>query len=186
LTTAVKAGRAERSRREFIRAKITLLMAIDVRKKEEKKMYCFQCEQTAKGTGCNTVGVCGKSPEAADLMDLLIHATKGLSMFAHRARKLGAQDRELDMFIVEALFSTVTNVNFDPDRLAGLVRKAAALRDKAKKLYEDAAKQAGKSPEKLSGPAAFAPAGDLAGLLKQAEEVGILARRACRSWRSSG
>ena len=53
-------------------------------------MYCYQCEQTAKGTGCNVMGVCGKEPATAALQDLLVHATKGISMFAHRAAELGA------------------------------------------------------------------------------------------------
>ena len=144
---------------------------------QEAKMFCFQCEQTAKGTGCTVHGVCGKDPTTATLQDLLLHATKGLAMYAHRARTLGARDRELDVFAVEALFTTVTNVNFDAERIAQLVRRAATLRDKAKKLYEAACKKAGKTPEKLGGPAAFQPAGDLAGLVAQGHEVGILARK---------
>jgi len=144
---------------------------------QEVKMFCFQCEQTASGTGCTVHGVCGKDPTTATLQDLLLHATKGLAMYAHRARALGARDRELDVFVVEALFTTVTNVNFDAERIAQLVRRAAALRDKAKKLYEAACKKAGKTPEKLGGPAAFQPAGDLAGLVAQGREVGILARK---------
>ena len=56
-------------------------------------MFCYQCEQTAKGTGCTVMGVCGKSAEVSDLQDLLIHATKGIAMAAHRARELGAADR---------------------------------------------------------------------------------------------
>jgi len=144
---------------------------------QEAKMFCFQCEQTAKGTGCTVHGVCGKDPVTATLQDLLVHATKGLSMYAHRARALGARDRELDVFVVEALFTTVTNVNFDAERIAQLVCRAAALRDKAKTLYESACKKAGKTPEKLSGPEVFQPAGDLAGLVAQGHEVGILARK---------
>jgi len=144
---------------------------------QEVKMFCFQCEQTAKGTGCTVHGVCGKDPTTATLQDLLLHATKGLAMVAHRARGLGAKTRELDVFAVEALFTTVTNVNFDAERIAQLIRRAATLRDKAKKLYEAACKKAGKTPEKLGGPAAFQPAGDLEGLIAQGHEVGILARK---------
>ena len=80
-------------------------------------MFCYQCDQTAKGTGCTISGVCGKNPQTAVLQDLLIHATKGVAMYAHRARQLGAIDREIDRFVVQALFTTVTNVNFDPQRL---------------------------------------------------------------------
>ncbi|MFA6004761.1 MAG: hydroxylamine reductase [Elusimicrobiota bacterium] len=136
-------------------------------------MFCYQCEQTSKGTGCTVAGVCGKDPNTAALQDLLVYAAKGMSMYAHRARQAGAKDAEIDRFVLEALFTTVTNVNFDPERVAGFVRRAAQLRDKAKKLYEGACRK----PESLSGPAAWIPAGDAAGLLKQAGEVGLLGRK---------
>jgi hydroxylamine reductase len=141
------------------------------------KMFCYQCEQTAKGTGCTVQGVCGKDADTAALQDLLMYATKGLSMFAHRARELGVTDREIDVFTVEALFSTVTNVNFDPQRLQELLVRAAALRDKAKNLYEEACSKAGRTPEVLAGPPAWSPAGDLNGLIGQGEEVGIEKRK---------
>jgi len=140
-------------------------------------MFCYQCEQTAKGTGCTVQGVCGKDPETAALQDLLIYATKGISMYAHRARELNAKDREIDVFVIEALFSTVTNVNFDPERLRKLLIRAAEMRDKAKQLYEDACKNAGRTPESLTGPAAWAPAANMSGLIKQAEEIGIAGRK---------
>jgi len=140
-------------------------------------MFCFQCEQTSKGTGCTVKGVCGKDAETATLQDLLVYATKGLAMYAHRARELGAKDHELDVFTVEALFSTVTNVNFDPERVVGLTRKAAALRHKAKKLYEAARAKAGRKAEKLTGPAAWTPAADMAGLVEQGATIGIAQRR---------
>jgi hydroxylamine reductase len=140
-------------------------------------MFCFQCEQTAKGTGCTVQGVCGKDPQTAALQDLLVHATEGISQYAHRARALGATDSEINVFTVKALFSTVTNVNFDPERLAGLLNQAAALRDKAKKLYEDACSAKGEQPETLGGPAAWTPAADLDGLVAQGEELSIAKRQ---------
>jgi len=140
-------------------------------------MFCYQCEQTAKGTGCTVAGVCGKDAQTAALQDLLVYATKGIGMYAHRARQLGVRDREIDVFTVEALFSTVTNVNFDPACLRELLARAASLRDKAKQLYEDACKKAGRSPEILGRPAAWKPASDLAGLIKQGEDVTILKRK---------
>ena len=141
-------------------------------------MFCYQCEQTAKGTGCTVAGVCGKDATTATLQDLLVHATKGVSMYAHRARQLGASDRDVDVFVVEALFATVTNVDFDPERLVKHLSEAAAMRDKAKMLYEDACAKAGKTPETLGGPAAWVPATDLDGLVAQGAEVTILNRRA--------
>jgi len=131
-------------------------------------MFCYQCEQTAKGTGCTVRGVCGKDPATAGLQDVLVHLAKGIAQYAHRARQSGAADREVDVFVIEALFTTVTNVNFDPDRLAGLIRKAALVRDKAKALYEGAVAGA----EELSGPAAFEPADTVEGLVAQAEVIG--------------
>ena len=139
-------------------------------------MFCYQCEQTANGKGCNRFGVCGKDPETAALQDLLVHAAQGVSMYAHRARQLGAKNREADAFIVESLFTTVTNVNFDPDRLAGLIRRAAQVRDQAKALYQDACRKANATPDVLAGPAAWAPAEDRAGLAAQGEGVSIARR----------
>jgi len=140
-------------------------------------VFCYQCEQTARGTGCTVRGVCGKEHETAVLQDLLMYATKGISMYAHRARELGAKDREIDVFTIEALFSTGTNVNFDPERLHELILKAATIRDKAKRVYEQACRKSGKTPEKLAGPAAFVPAGTSNALVKQGEGVSITQRK---------
>ncbi len=134
-------------------------------------MFCYQCEQTAQGSGCTNFGVCGKSPEVADLQDLLIHVTKGISMYAHRARALGVSDQEIDSFVVEALFTTVTNVNFDEERMEQMIRRAEIIRAKARKLYEDVAMSKGITPENLSGPATFELAKDKAGLISQGEQV---------------
>ena len=79
-------------------------------------MFCYQCEQTAKGTGCTVQGVCGKDATTAALQDVLVYLAKGGAQYAHRAREAGAKDRDADVFVIEALFTTVTNVNFDPDR----------------------------------------------------------------------
>ena len=132
-------------------------------------MFCYQCEQTAKGTGCTMAGVCGKDATTADLQDLVVQAAKGVSMYAARAAKLGARDRAIDLAVVEALFTTVTNVNFDPERLRGILLALAATRDQAKALYEAACAKAGTVPEKLAGAAAWQPAADLAGLTAQGE-----------------
>ncbi|MCD6326938.1 hydroxylamine reductase [bacterium] len=141
-------------------------------------MFCYQCEQTAKGTGCTVAGVCGKDSTTATLQDLLLYATKGVSMFAHRLRELGAKDHEIDVFAVQALFTTITNVNFDPERLQGLIVKAAELRDKAKGLYAAECAKSGKTPDRLGGPADWTPAGDIDGLVKQGEEVSIAKEKA--------
>ncbi|TDY60880.1 hydroxylamine reductase precursor [Aminivibrio pyruvatiphilus] len=134
-------------------------------------MFCYQCEQTAKGTGCTAFGVCGKSPEVADLQDLLIYLAKGVSMYAHRARQLGAVDRNVDVFVVEALFTTITNVNFDEARMEAMIRKAGEVREAAKKLYEDACRKAGKTPETLGGPAVFPVPSSRSEMINAGEKV---------------
>jgi hydroxylamine reductase len=140
-------------------------------------MFCYQCEQTYRMTGCTDTGVCGKDPQTATLQDLLVHAAKGISQYAHRARKLGAPDRAIDHFVVEALFTTVTNVNFDPQRLEEMLRHAAEVRDQAQASYEQACQKQGLTPETLRGPATWVPASDLEALTTQGEMVSILGRK---------
>lgn len=97
-------------------------------------MFCFQCEQTAKGTGCDKIGVCGKTHETAALQDLLIHTMKGFSLVATEAAKYGAKTGEDDHFACQAIFSTLTNVDFDPERFTKLMQEAetrmAAMKEK--------------------------------------------------------
>jgi hydroxylamine reductase len=95
-------------------------------------MFCYQCEQTAKGEGCIKIGVCGKEPDVATLQDLLIYALKGLSSYAVEGRKVGVTEREVNIFTVEAMFSTLTNVNFDPARFVQMIRRCVTLRDNLK------------------------------------------------------
>ena len=136
-------------------------------------MFCYQCEQTSHGTGCTDMGVCGKDPETSALQDLLLHGLKGLSKIAHRGRELGVKDAEIDRFALEVLFTTVTNVNFDPARIETMLRRLADLRDRALVMYAKAAKAAGKEPEKLNGQATWVPAASLAGLVEQGQSFGI-------------
>ncbi len=143
-------------------------------------MFCYQCEQTARGTGCTVAGVCGKDATTSNLQDLLIFGLKGLSMYAHRAHLLGVRDDEIDRFTVEALFSTVTNVNFDPERLVSLLHRLAQLKERARTSYEQACSAQGRTPETLDGPAAWIPASTLEGLEAQAAEAGIARRKAVR------
>lgn len=116
-------------------------------------MFCYQCEQTAGGNACTTIGVCGKDQETAILQDLLVYALQGISMYAHRARKNGLVDREIDTFVVKGLFTTVTNVNFDPARLQKLLLKADKLIQQSHKLYHESIKSHHAQEEHLTGPA---------------------------------
>jgi hydroxylamine reductase len=135
-------------------------------------MFCYQCEQTYRsdaGAGCaGPKGMCGKDAATADLQDVLLYVCEGIGQYLHRARPLGATDAEADRFLLFAFFTTLTNVNFDARKFARLIAEAAQIRDRARRLYEDAARATGETPETLKGPAAFAPAEDLDGLLAQA------------------
>jgi len=129
-------------------------------------MFCYQCEQTAKGEGCTKIGVCGKKPDVAALQDLLIHAVRGLSQYAVVARQAGIVDADVDRFTCEAIFSTLTNVDFDPDRFVGMIRETVRLRDGLKARID---------VQFTNAAATFAPASDRAGMVTQGESVGIMA-----------
>ena len=132
-------------------------------------MFCYQCEQTAKGEGCTKVGVCGKESDVAGLQDLLIYALKGLSLYAVEGRKVGVVDPEVNDFTCKAMFSTLTNVNFDPDRFVKLIQRCVSLRENLKEKV----KAAKGKVDFQEGPATFKPATSLEELLKQAEAVGL-------------
>ncbi|MCI5149144.1 MAG: hydroxylamine reductase, partial [Candidatus Electrothrix sp. MAN1_4] len=129
-------------------------------------MYCNQCEQTAKGIACTTVGVCGKKEDVADIEDVLIYALCGMSLFAHEARQKGIIDEGIDRFSMEAIFATLTNVNFNPERFVGLIHKTVELRESLKGRVAEAG---GKVD--FDHPAAtFTPADSVAGLAEQGAE----------------
>jgi len=131
-------------------------------------MFCNQCEQTARG-GCTTIGVCGKKNEVAALQDLLTYAVRGLCHLTVAGRSLEIGAAEINRFSMKAIFSTLTNVNFDPTRLETLIRETVEKREILKSkissnggniLFDDPA-------------TTFQPAKDIAGLVKQGEDVGL-------------
>ena len=132
-------------------------------------MFCFQCEQTSKGEGCTKIGICGKQPEVAALQDLLIYAVKGLSLFAVEGRKVGVTDRAVDQFTCKAVFSTLTNVDFDPDRFVKLIKETVTYRDALKEKV----KAAGGKTGFTEGPAVFQPEASRDAMAVQGESVGI-------------
>ena len=132
-------------------------------------MFCYQCEQTAKGSGCTVQGVCGKLPEIAALQDLLLYSLMGLSQVAVEGRKVGVSDNDVNVFTVKAAFSTLTNVDFDPHRFVDLIQQSISLREKLKTQVESA----GGNNEWPDGPAVFQPKTGLEELVKQGEQVGI-------------
>jgi len=132
-------------------------------------MFCFQCEQTSKGEGCTKIGVCGKQPEVAALQDLLIYAIKGLSLYAAEGRKVGVSDLEVDRFTSKALFSTLTNVDFDPARFVELINETVKHRE----ILKEKVRSAGGKTGFTEGPAVFKPESSLEAMVKQGEKVGV-------------
>lgn len=99
----------------------------------DAKMFCFQCQEAAKGTGCTIKGVCGKDDETANRMDLLLFITKGVSVVATQLRNAGVEiPAHINHFVVDALFSTITNANFDIESITRRIVKGIELRDQLK------------------------------------------------------
>lgn len=134
-----------------------------------EKMFCYQCEQTAGGKACTNAGVCGKTADVAALQDVLTFAVKGLSLYATEGRKVGVDDPEVNAFTCQALFSTLTNVDFDPDRFVQLIHKCVDLREGLKSKV----KAAGGKTDFSEDAANFKPAGTEEGIRQQAEGKGF-------------
>jgi len=132
-------------------------------------MFCYQCEQTFKGTGCTVQGVCGKQPDVAALQDLLIYSLMGLSQVALDARKKNIIEERIGVFTVQAAFSTLTNVEFDPDRIYKLINEAVSLREALKVRI----KNSGGAVDYPEGAATLIPGTNLDEMVKQGESVGI-------------
>jgi hydroxylamine reductase len=133
-------------------------------------MFCNQCEQTAKGIGCTIAGVCGKNEEVADLHDLLIHTLQGLALYALEGRKLGIVDEATDRFTYEAIFSTLTNVDFDPERFVVLISKTVELREAMKAKVA----AAGGKTDFTEAPATVVPTGSAAELSEQGKALNLI------------
>ena len=135
----------------------------------ETAMFCYQCEQTAKGEGCTKIGVCGKQPDVAALQDLLVHALKGLALVAVEGRKVGVSDPEVDRFACHAAFATLTNVNFSAECIADLVRECESHADALKgKIVA-----AGGDEAALQKPPTCQPGATVDEMVKQGEAVGL-------------
>lgn len=130
-------------------------------------MFCYQCEQAAKGKGCTTFGVCGKDPNVAALQDLLTHALKGLSLYAVEGRKVGVVDRDVNVFTVKALFSTLTNVDFDPERFVAFINRCTELRE----VLKEKVRNKGGKVDFKEDCATFKPAFSIDELVKQGEAL---------------
>jgi hydroxylamine reductase len=103
----------------------------------ENKMFCYQCQETAQGKGCSIVGVCGKKPRTANLQDLLIYTTKGVAICNSLLRKREIKNSEVDRYLINSLFITITNANFDDSAIIEEIRKGIAIREELKKSLTD-------------------------------------------------
>lgn len=100
-----------------------------------EKMFCYQCQETAKGTGCTVRGVCGKTPDVANLQDLLLFVLKGIAHYRVQLRALNAVDHTADRFMLDGLFMTITNANFDKQRFIDKIKTALELREQLKQTF---------------------------------------------------
>jgi len=115
-------------------------------------MFCFQCQETAKGTGCTIAGVCGKSDKVANMQDLLVFVVKGVSFYSSRLRESGVENEAADRFVFDGLFMTITNANFDQERFVSKIREGLKLRDELKPAFISAG---GKLPANLHDSATW-------------------------------
>ncbi|TET74878.1 MAG: hydroxylamine reductase [Candidatus Aminicenantes bacterium] len=133
-------------------------------------MYCFQCQETAKNQGCTVRGVCGKTEETANLQDLLIYVLRGISIYGEKAKQAGELDKKKGMFIAQSLFLTITNNNFDNNRIIAQIKEGLKIRDELKSKYGD----------KLEGElheSAVWYSDDVEVFHKKASEVGVLSQK---------
>lgn len=138
-------------------------------------MFCFQCEQTLRkpgSIGCDSLGICGKDNTTANLQDLLVHALTGVGIYATLARKVGIIDSAVDGFTVDALFATLTNVNFDADRIESYIRQAIVLRQELKSRYIASCEAKNITPDTPNLDSAnFIAASSRTGLLEQSDSI---------------
>ncbi len=133
-------------------------------------MFCYQCQETAKGTGCTVRGVCGKTSDVANLQDLLLFILKGIAHYRVQLRALDAVDHSADRFILDGLFMTITNANFDKQRFVEKIKESIKLREQLKQTFLDK----GGNPEKITFEGAFWTADSLEEMESKAGHVGVL------------
>jgi hydroxylamine reductase len=133
-------------------------------------MFCFQCQEASKGTGCTIKGICGKPEDVANLQDLLIYVMKGISLYAIEARKIGIVNKKADKFIMNGLFATITNANFNKNEFVARIKKGLALREELK----DQLVKAGGDVEAINHDAAIWTGESLEEFEAKAPHIGVL------------
>ena len=138
-------------------------------------MFCFQCQETAKNTGCTVKGVCGKPEETANLQDLLIYTLKGIAVYGEKAKELGIHDKATGLFVAQALFTTITNANWDNDRFIAIINDALKQREALKEKFLTAYKEKnGKDFDETLHDAATWSSDNAAEFNEKAKSVGVL------------
>jgi hydroxylamine reductase len=139
-------------------------------------MFCFQCQETAKNSGCTVRGVCGKPEETANLQDLLIHALKGIAVYGERFKGFGGLDKETGLFVAKGLFSTITNANWDNERFVAIIKDALGRRDRLRDKFLAAYREkTGRQFDEPLPDAATWSSDDTAAFAEKAKSVGVLA-----------
>jgi len=118
-------------------------------------MFCFQCQETARNTGCTIRGVCGKPEETADLQDLLIYICKGISVYGIKLQEKGTVDKNAGRYICEALFTTITNVAWDDEVIIDRIKQALKIRDEVKEKLGEYMPDSDQKREHLSGETVY-------------------------------
>ncbi len=138
-------------------------------------MFCFQCQETAKNSGCTVKGVCGKPEETANLQDLLIFVLKGIAVYGEKLKEFGAADRTNDGFVAQGLFATITNANWDDARFTAMITEGLQRRDQIRSKFLAAYKEKNSSDFGEALPEAAIWTGDPSTFAEKAKSVGILA-----------
>ena len=132
-------------------------------------MFCFQCQEAAKGFGCEVKGVCGKTSDVANLQDLLLFVTKGVAWWSQQADEAGIDNPEAEKFIIDSMFITITNANFDRNKIIAQIRKGFNIQDKL-------ARELGKTPENTPECAVWRTDSEEA-MEKKSTKVGVLSHK---------
>lgn len=134
-------------------------------------MFCFQCQETAKNSGCTIQGVCGKTADVANLQDLLVFICKGIAQYSVPLRLMEVESVEVNKFITDSLFMTITNTNFDKDRFIARVKQAIVLRDATRAVFVSK----GGNIKDITFEGAFWTSDKLEEMEEKATQIGVLA-----------
>lgn len=138
-------------------------------------MFCYQCQETAKNSGCTVKGMCGKPEETANLQDLLIFILRGIAVYGESLKELGQPDRTNDDFVLKGLFATITNANWDNTRFEDMIEEALRRRDMLKTKFFDAHKEKHGKVYADHLPEAATWSGPVSSFAEKAKTIGIQA-----------